>query len=197
VLGIFGISILFIWLLLKIYEIYSNVESGLHLELSKDLDDERYGDAFWRQIIGSEWKKGMPIWVLLVSRIFLTLFFILIDLPLLFLFIMISFLDYLDNRFIALIKNNTWKVLDFFASAICYTIILSSYLDLLWVIISVIGYWMVFVFVYWDLDYIQLKAYIPDILAILSFYGDPVYHVWVLPVALVSFLYSFYIYSLM
>ncbi|MFW9873554.1 MAG: hypothetical protein ACFFG0_10655, partial [Candidatus Thorarchaeota archaeon] len=138
------------------------------------------------------WTKGAPIWTIFIVRIILTYVFVIAELPLLFLFIFIGFLDFIDSRLISLAGENTWKLLAYAVKITVYVIILSDYWGVIWVEISIFLYLILFIGIIADLDLIQLEAFIPDILAILSFYGDPTLGVWVLPVAVASFIYNLY-----
>jgi hypothetical protein len=187
----FGISVFFIFILLKVYSVYKKP-----LELLPDPNENRSGEKFSRQLWGSAWKEGVPIWGMFLLRIILTITLLLAHAELYFIYLLILFLDAVDSKFISLARNNTWMVADSVVGALCNTILFFAYATILWVVICFVLSWILNVFIYADLRYLQLRAFIPNIYLTLAFYTAPAFHVWLLPVCIAYFLYDFYEYEL-
>ena len=190
--------VLSVIVLMKIVDLY-----GHHLQLAPDLDDKRSLTIFRKQLFGSastgdlnNWKRGVPIWGLFAIRVGLTYAFVVLNLPLLFLFIFTGFLSYINLRFIDLAGENTWIIFNYLIQVLTYLIIFANYFYIIWVELCIIFYIVLLFVLLADLDFIVLQAFIPDVLAIMAFYSDPIYQIWVLPIALMSFIYNFSVYVL-
>jgi hypothetical protein len=187
-----GVTILAVVLLIRIAEVY-----GKRIHLFSDLNNSRDMDRFRTQLFGRQagvlnnWRKGFPIWVLFMSRIVLTYLFLLYNVPWLFLLIVAALLEYLNLKFIGLSGESMWLAFSYLTQVMVYLLIFLAYADILWVLISLILYFVLFFFVIVDLNFLQLRAFIPDILTILLvfWYGYPE---WALPIALLSFIYNLF-----
>lgn len=187
-----GVTILAVVLLLRIAEVY-----GKRIHLASDLNDDRDLDRFKSQLFGKEtgdlnnWRKGLPIWVLFILRIILTYLFLFYNVPWLFLLIFAELLEYLDLKFISLSRESMWLAFNYITQVVVYLLIFLAYADILWVQISLILHFVLIIAVMVDLNFLQLRAFIPDILTVLLvfWYGYPE---WALPVALLSFIHSLF-----
>jgi hypothetical protein len=194
ILGLFLLFVFFVIILIKLYRIY-----GRSPHIVQDLDDNRHYDRFKQQLMGSRsedaedhWLKGLPIAILFVTRIVVTYFFVIYDWPLLFLFIFSGFLSLMEIRLIELASENTWLLFNYLTTIIASFILVFYYIDFMWVKIAWALQILVWVMMFFDLDYGALKAFVPPILTLLVFYNDPIYGIWVLPVAVINFLFSYY-----
>lgn len=132
-----------------------------------------------------------------LMRIFLVILFVFVisvffDFNFLVFVIILDLLSLINSQMIKMEGNMIWRIYDE-GTDIGVKIIFAWYFLLnplyYWVSIVLIGNIVILVLMYWDLEYRYLKAFLPNVMYMISVFGT----IWVFPLALITFFdYLFY-----
>lgn len=136
-------------------------------------------------------KRSITIIGIFTVEIVVTLIILIFDLPIILFWAILGFLDIFIDRFIKAIGNNKWLIYQQITWTAARIIIFAwQYLLIDWVLVCVIAYFTITLLMHYNLDYIYLKAFVPDVVFILFLYGTP----FILIVEVLGFASALYLY---
>jgi hypothetical protein len=138
-------------------------------------------------------KKNIAILVILLVKVISTIILVLLQSHKLVIWVTIGFLDIFSSRFVKELGNNRWIVYDQLVYTFVRLIVYAwDYLLIDWVLISIILYIIITILMRINLDYIYLKAFVPDIIYMLVLFNTPyLYYITILNFSIALYLYVF------